>query len=221
MRPLIIVVEGLTEQQFVKECLAPYLYQQYGIFDVSARELGVPGNKGGKVSFARLKLDIGLLLKQRAEAVVSMLVDYYAMQTDFPNYETCQKLPQTALRIECLERGLNEAIGSRRFRAYFQQYEFEALLFASGKPLTTYLNEATCQAIANTRQTVSTPEDINTTHPPSYRLAELFENHQEVGYKKTFHGPILALELGIEAMLADCPRFATWVRSLTELASLP
>jgi hypothetical protein len=221
MRPLFIVVEGQTEKSFVENCLQPYLFSTYGLYDVVARELGVPRNKGGKVSFARLKLDIGLLLRQRAEAVVSMFVDYYGMQTDFPNYETCQKLPQTTARIECLERILNEAVESRRFRPYFQQYEFEALLFASGKPLTTYLNEATCQAIANTRQTVSTPEDINTTHPPSYRLAELFENHQEVGYKKTFHGPILALDLGIEPMLADCPRFAAWVRSLAELASLP
>jgi hypothetical protein len=221
MRPLFIVVEGQTEKSFVENCLQPYLFSTYGLYDVVARELGVPGKKGGNVSFARLKLDIGLLLKQRAEAVVSMFVDYYGMRTDFPDYEMCQNLSQTAARIECLERGLNEAINSRRFRPYFQQYEFEALLFASGKPLTTYLNEATCQAIADTRQTVGTPEDINTTHPPSYRLTELFENHQEVGYKKTFHGPILALELGIEAMLAECPRFAGWVRSLAEFARMP
>lgn len=220
MRPIIIVVEGLTEKRFVDDCLAPYLFQQFGIHDVSARELVVPGKKGGNVSFDRVKLDVNLLLKQRGDVIVTMLVDYYGMQTDFPNYAQCQQLNQTDSRLDCLEQALSEAISSRRFMAYFQKYEFEALLFSTGIAMTNYFDTITCHALQVLRQTVLTPEDINTNFPPSYRLNELFVKHEKIGYRKTFHGPLMALELGMSNILADCPRFARWVQTIAEKANM-
>lgn len=186
MRPLCIVVEGRTEQLFVDHCLTPYLQDRHGLYDLSARVLGVPGKKGGKVSFARLKFDIDLLLKSRQDMIVSMLVDYYGMGTDFPDYQSCQQLPTVSARISCLEQTLNRAIGSRRFIAYYQQYEFEALLFSGGKSLAAYLKESTCQAIQAVRQRVATPEEINTNNPPSYRLNDLFKECGGEAIKKHF-----------------------------------
>lgn len=219
MRPIIIVVEGLTEKRFVDDCLAPYLFQQFGIHDVSARELGVPGKKGGNVSFSRVKLDVTLLLKQRGDAIVTMLVDYYGMRTDFPDYTQCHQHNLTDTRLDCLEKSLEKAIDSQRFLAYFQKYEFEALLFCKGKSLTNYFTVTICEEIQLLRQTVLTPEDINTNFPPSYRLNELFIQHEKIGYRKTLHGPLMALELGINTILADCPRFAKWVQTIGQKAS--
>ena len=218
MRPLLIVVEGQTEKVFVDSCLQPYLFAKYGLYDVSARELGVPAHKGGKVTFSRIKFDVELLLKQRGDAIITTLVDYYGMGTDFPDYLKCQKLPFVDDRIKRLEEAMQIAIGSHRFVPYLQKYEFEALLFSAGNSLTKYLTERTCAAIAAVRQEFSGPEEINTGNPPSYRLNNLLKEYEKVGYKKTSTGPILALELGMDTILNECPRFASWVDKLAQRA---
>lgn len=216
MRPLLIVVEGQTEKVFVDNCLQPYLFANYGLYDVSARELGIPGSKGGRVAFSRIKFDVELLLKQRGNAIITTLVDYYGMGTDFPDYLKCQKLPFVDDRIKGLEEAIYKAIGSHRFVPYFQKYEFEALLFSAGNPLTKYLTERTCAAIDAVRQEFSGPEEINTGNPPSYRLNDLLKEHEKIGYRKTSTGPILALELGMETILNECPRFANWIDGLAQ-----
>ncbi len=220
MRPIIIVVEGPTEKRFVDECLAPFLLDQFKIHDVSARVLGVPGKKGGDVSFDRMKFDINLQIKTRGDVIVTMLVDYYGMRTNFPDYKLSLLFNQIDSRIIALEKSMNQAIDSRRFVAYFQKHELEALLFSKGASLDKYYKAATCEAIQAIRQTVDTPEDINTNQPPSYRLLDLFPINEKRRYEKVFDGPLMALELGMNTILADCPRFAHWVQLLVQKASM-
>ncbi len=219
MRPVCIVVEALTEKNFVDNCLQPYLSDYHGLYDVSARILGKPGHKGGRVAYSRVKTDVDLLLKQRGDAVVTTFFDYYGMGTDFPGYTGCQKQPYVDGRIDCLEQNLALAIDSWRFIPYIQKHEFEALLFASGIPLTKYLSDATCTAIDSVRGSYNTPEDINSGDPPSYRLDAIFRKHEKVGYKKTTNGPILALELGIQTLMSECPRFAGWLQRVATQAT--
>ena len=220
MRRIIIIVEGPTEKEFVNECLAPFLLANFNIESVSARVLGVPGKKGGNVSFSRIKMDINLQLKQNTDVIVTMLVDYYGMRTDFPGYSESQPLNQVDKRLDSLELALNQVIDSRRFVAYFQKHELEALLFSTGASLRKYYEATTCEAIQAIRQAVDTPEDINTSLPPSYRLIDLFPVNQKRRYDKVYDGPLMALELGMNTILADCPRFAKWVDLLVQKASM-
>lgn len=62
MNRVITIVEGETEQQFVKKILAPYLAQT-NVF-VTARLIGKPGHKGGIGNWPCAKKEICALLKQ-------------------------------------------------------------------------------------------------------------------------------------------------------------
>ena len=60
------------------------------------------------------------------------------------------------------------------------------------------------------------PEDINSAPEtvPSKRLLAINQK-----YDKVLEGNVIALEVGINEMLAKCPRFADWVSRLIEACS--
>ena len=74
-----------------------------------------------------------------------------------------------------------------------------------------------CKQTNHIIQTYTNPEDINTTPEgaPSKRLLAINEQ-----YDKVIEGNVIALEVGIEAMLSHCPRFREWVNSLVKLSGV-
>lgn len=220
MRPVFIVVEGPTEKEFINVCLKPHWIEQYGLYDVQVRVLGIPGHKGGDVRVARIQKDAEILLKQRPNAYVTTLLDYYGhkLKKGLPNYDTCQNLPTIDQRIACLERDLYDLVGSTQFIPYLQKHEFESLLFSSGEGLSSYLDEKCWLTIDEIRQQAKGAEEINTTNPPSYRLIEITQKLYSYTYGKTTDGSILALEVGLPTILKECPRFAAWVERIGKLA---
>ena len=77
-----IVVEGQSEEAFVNDVLAPTFWpQQVYLFPIL---LGVPGQTGGRPSYARLKKDLLLHLKQDQSAYCSMMLDYYGLGLGYP-----------------------------------------------------------------------------------------------------------------------------------------
>jgi len=61
------------------------------------------------------------------------------------------------------------------------------------------------------RDKYNSPEEINdgsTTHP-SYRLMELITD-----YQKPIHGPLLAMEIGLDVIRSACPHFDQWLSKL-------
>ncbi len=77
-----IVVEGQTEETFVKEVLAPALGYR-GVY-LTPRLLGAPGKQGGKVNYARVRMDISAFLKQDKQAYCTTLIDLYGLGSGFP-----------------------------------------------------------------------------------------------------------------------------------------
>ena len=80
MTRLLIHVEGPTEETFVSQALAPYLYR-VGIF-VSALIMGPAqsrNNRGGVVAWPIARKGILDNLKEDREIIVSTMVDYYGM----------------------------------------------------------------------------------------------------------------------------------------------
>lgn len=219
MRPIFIIVEGQTEQDFFRECLCPYWREQHGINEVYVRLLGPPGGKGGNVSAARICHDAERLLKQRSDAIVSTFVDYYGIRTSLPNYSHCQTLSTADQRIACLEEGLTVLVNSLRFVPYIQKHEFEALLFSRDQADNTYITKKLREAIQQMSVGFADSEEIDSDFPPSKRLITLFSEHERVSYDKRTFGSVLALEIGMPSILKNCPRFASWVENLAQRAT--
>jgi hypothetical protein len=138
VKPLYILVEGQTEEEFVKDLLRPYLWNEK-IYEVRPIKISTKaGFKGGFVNYDHLKRDATKLLKQRDEVIVSTFVDYFRIPANLPKYGDCQKIPDIDARIKCLEKEIQADIGGERFLPYIQKHEFEALLFSSNSGFESY-----------------------------------------------------------------------------------
>ncbi len=212
---LYIIVEGQTEEEFVKTLLCPYFAEQ-GFYDVRPIKILTGKHrgklfKGGFVNYDHLRNDALQLLKQENNSVVSTFVDFFRIPTNLPHHEECIKKFTTSLQAECLESAMSKDIGyADRFIPYIQQHEFEALLFASNAGFEKFFLSAAPQTAEIIRK-YPNPEDIN-THPdtaPSKRLLHILP-----AYDKVLDGNIVALEVGLPRILAQCPRFRTWTERI-------
>jgi hypothetical protein len=77
-----VLVEGQTEETFVKSVLQAHL-DQYEIC-LFPRLIGKPGHKGGIGEYPRARRDILTTLKQDAGAFCTTMFDYYAMPDSWP-----------------------------------------------------------------------------------------------------------------------------------------
>lgn len=218
MRQVLTVVEGQTEEQFVKEVLAPELVQ-YGIFlnpkiVVTKVVKGGPNSKGGITDFGKVRRDILNCLKDKSVHVTTF-IDYYQLPSDFPEYNK-GTFTSSLERVLHLEKALANAIGDPRFIPYIQLHEFEALLFSKKDGFAYfYPNDGlVLSQIDQIMQDFPNPEDINDkpTTAPSKRLARAIP-----GFDKVVQGNIIALENGLNAILETCPHFCSWVDNLKSL----
>ena len=206
---LAISVEGQTEEEFSKEILTTHLLS-YGIAAqpiLLGRARG-HGHGGGNVSVGRLAAEMAYLY--RSFDVVTSLVDFYGFR---------DKRDKTVEELEALvSQELQGRVGWHQNRAlpYVQKYEFEGLLFsdvdAFSAPVGASLESV--KLLRDIRLSFATPEDINDnkTTAPSRRIKDLVPH-----YRKPLHGPLVAIETGLEAIRAECPRFDAWMKRLESL----
>ena len=103
---------------------------------------------------------------------------------------------------------------------YVQQYEFEGLLFsdvsAFARVSDIEIAQESLDELRKTRSQFLTPEDINDSRDtaPSRRIKNVIPR-----YRKAKYGPLLAEEIGLETIRAECPRFNDWVARMESLAS--
>jgi len=214
MKPLYVLVEGQTEEEFFKENLVPY-FAAKNIFEVRPIKISTKvGFKGGFVKYNHLKRDAENLLKTRKDCVISTFVDYFRIPNDIPNYDSCHKIFDIDDRLNCLENAIRKDIGSERVFPYIQKHEFEALLFSSNIGFENYYEGKIARETARIIQNHSNPEEINDkpATSPSNRLLQIVPE-----YKKVLAGNIFALHIGIETILAKCPRFRRWIETLIDL----
>lgn len=216
---VVVLVEGPTEQRFIKELLAPYLSIK-NVF-LTPVILDKPGEKGGDVKFARASNDIEKHLKQRSDTWVTLMVDYYGIRADWPGYrdskhesQHCRKAEimnaATAREIEKLFPGFAP---NRRFIANVSMHEIEALYFSDPAVLAEKLN-VNQKLIDAILDECGEPEKINDNRQtaPSKRLEALSER-----FKKTSTGLAIARDVGIEQMRQKCPIFNSWILQLEKL----
>lgn len=214
-----IIVEGQTEQTFVREVLAPVMTHK-GIYLYPAL-IGKPGRKGGDIRFERAKEDIGNFLRQRPNIHISTMFDYYRLEADWPgNIKTSgrHKAIEKATRIEIatsarIKELFPEYNVDERFTPYIEMHEFEALLFSNVSVLAGKLN-VNPSDIKEILDECGEPEEIDdgANTSPSKRLVSIDNSYRKVAMGKT-----ISEAIGIQTMRQKCPHFNNWISTLERL----
>jgi hypothetical protein len=124
------VVEGQTEETFVRDILAPEFGARAIFIDVHRITTGRRESRvfrGGITGYGQLKNDLVLWMKQdeNPDAWFTTMVDLYALPPDFPDYDVCIRHHDPMQRVQCLEERLGQDLSHRRFIPYVQMHEFE------------------------------------------------------------------------------------------------
>ena len=201
---LAIAVEGETEEEFVKQVLADRLRLR----DVEP----IPYLLMGNVNIPRLSGEMARLLT--GHDAVTSLVDFYGFEGK-NHQETAEELEH---RILTATRTNLRLVPDRLpIIPYVQLHEFEGLLFAETRAFGTLLNlpEGALERLQAIREQFTTPEEINDDilTAPSKRIANIIPR-----YNKKVDGPMLAEEVGLDRICAECPRFNRWLADLEALA---
>jgi hypothetical protein len=216
MSRLCILVEGQTEEAFVRELLVPH-YARLGRFITPIIVSTSPGYKGGVVSYAKVKPQIVRLCRQDSDAFVSTMFDLYALPTDFPGKAT-SAYPANGTghqKAAFLEAQLRQDIGQPNFLANLMVYEYEALLYTQPSMFAQWTEDAsvvtTLQAAVSN---AGAPENINDSPltAPSKRILAVMP-----AYQKAFHGPLIACDIGLDSIRQACPHFDAWLQAVEAL----
>ena len=219
---IYIIVEGQTEQTFVRDVLAPQMTHK-GIYMLPVL-IGKPGQKGGDIKFERAKTDIGHFLKQRNETYVSTMFDYFRIDSEWPGKAEVLRQIQNGTTLsashkaEILEDATHNEIvrtfprcdSKNRFLPYIEMHEFEALLFSDADILAEK-TEIDVSLVRKIIKDYDNPEEINDdpAKAPSKRL-EAIKN----GYRKVAMGKTVSEAIGIEGIRRQCPHFNNWLTKL-------
>lgn len=221
MQRVLILVEGQTEERFVKSILQPHL----STFSVHAEPKIVTTKrvksgadfKGGVTSFGKVEYDIRLLLGDTNAALITTMLDYYGLPNDFPGQRQLQG-SNSRDRAKELETALESHFrAAPRFLAYLMIHEFEALLFSAPTVLAQVMNDHSAEAyLQGIRDSFTTPEDINDNPltKPSARVLRRFP-----GYQKVLHGPNTISRIGLDTIRRECAHFNEWMTKLERLGS--
>lgn len=221
MKRVLILVEGQTEERFVKDVLAPSFYSLDLFIEatllVTKRIKDGPNFTGGVTTYSRMHNDLSRLLQKPGGALVTTLIDYYGLPGDTPGMTTRPSGASPVERVKHVEDSVHTHLGKLSyFLPFFALHEFEAWLFSCPNTLPKVLAaearqtsfEAICSGFAS-------PEEINegASTAPSKRIIGLFP-----GYRKVLHGPNVAQRIGLEKMRSKCAHLNEWVNTLEQFA---
>ncbi|MBN1509115.1 MAG: DUF4276 family protein [Sedimentisphaerales bacterium] len=220
-----IVVEGHTEQTFVRDVLAPTMSCQ-GVCLYPAL-IGKPGHKGGDVRFDRAMKDIRLFLEQRPDTYVSTMFDYFRIDPDWPGRVDVSRQVKGGVSLtaeqkaailevatlDVIEDACPNTNARQRFIPYIEMHEFEALLFNDARILAEKANIA-ISAINRILDEHGEPEEINDDplQAPSKQMMALNN-----GYRKVAMGKAIAETIGVPTLREKCSHFNAWLVELEGL----
>jgi hypothetical protein len=217
---LYVVVEGQTEESFVRNALAEALWASN--VHPTPILLGTPGHKGGRTSYARVKRDVVVLLKQDRSAYCSTMVDLYGLGAGFPGHPPPDNLSNID-KVWHVEQAVKDDISEElpdlrpdlRFIPYLQLHEYEAILFSDPAAFAAGINHPNLERqFQRIRDEFDSPEDINNDPEtaPSKRVIAACPS-----YRKVIEGTQAATAVGIPTMRAQCHHFREWIESLEAL----
>ena len=168
------------------------------------------GGGGGDVTVERLASDMANLYW--SFEFVTSLVDFYGFRGK--GSATPDELEK--IIDEKINSNIQRSWDQTRVFSYVQQHEFEGLLFSDVSVFAGLIDvpDGAVEALRTIRSRFPTPEDINDSSDtaPSKRIVKLIPR-----YQKVVDGYVVAKEIGLDAICAECPRFNAWVTRLESL----
>ena len=220
---IYVICEGQTEEMFVNEMLSEP-FRLLGIY-LQPSLIGKPGHKGGNFKFERVLTDVQKFLLNDTKSYCTTFFDFYGLPEDFPGKKEAVtlgtiKAKQSMIHNRLLEK-LSQYINEnamRRFIPYIQLYEFEGLLFSDPKAMASEIGRPDLvDKFVAIKSQFETPEHVNNSSDtaPSKRIKNHF-----IGYDKVTHGSLIALEMGINKICAECFLFDEWITTLESVKAL-
>ena len=219
MTRLLILVEGQSEEIFVKRILAPHL-AQHGVYVQSPIVLWTKrlpsggGFRGGVSNWNQIRRNL-LPLTRDGDAWLSTLLDFYGLPEDFPGLPEALGAGDPREKVAGLQERFAEELNHQRFIPFLALHEFEAWLFSAPAAVEAHFGKARlADQLHTVVQQAGAPELIDhgaNTHPKA-RLHSLVS-----GYKETSDGPTLLEKIGIAPVRAACPHFDGWLNQLEAL----
>lgn len=219
---LNFVVEGQTEETFVRDVLAEHL-AMHGVYAVArcveTSRTRLKIFKGGMSSYSRAKGDIERWLKEDRKAYLTTMFDLYALPEDFPNVTKKPGVNGPLKRAQSIEQGIAADIADPRLIPYIQVHEFEALLFCAPAITDGALGDPPAVSKLKELEQISgafpSPEHIDdgANTAPSKRIVQLY-----TAYRKQVFGPLITKRTGLNTLRQRCPHFHDWISKLEALA---
>lgn len=224
MKRALILVEGQTEERFVKDVLGPHLARlQLHITPTLLTTKVVkngPNFKGGVTSFEKFESDLRRLLGGAGAgtggAMVTMMLDYHRLPDDFPGMSSRPVPVDLFTRVGHVESALANHFHDGRFLPFLALHEFEAWVFSCPDTLPGVMAEPSKQPrFAAICRGVRTPEQINELpgHNPAARIEAIFPT-----YRKPLHGPTATQRIGLQLIREQCLHFNRWLARLEAFA---
>ena len=219
MSKVLILVEGPTEEQFVKLVLRPYFESREihlipTILNTKIM-LNGPNFKGGISSYEQVRRDLLPLLGDSSAATVTTMIDFYGLPDEFPGKGS---LPAGTCYdcVRHIEQEFAGDISHNRFMPYIQLHEFEALLFSSPMQIADIFENSTAILgdLNGVTNQFANPEEID-DDPDGHPFARLEKIIP--GFQKLLDGTLIAEEIGLDQMRAECEHFAEWIVKLESL----
>lgn len=133
MRNALILVEGQTEERFVKDVLNRSfdgcMWFNPTILTTKVVKDG-PNFKGGVTSYGKFRNDLRGLLQGSGGGLVTTLIDYYGLPSDFPGMATRTSFRSAVERVRHIESAIAQDFGRPgNFVPFISLHETEAWLF--------------------------------------------------------------------------------------------
>lgn len=216
-RRAFALVEGQTEEIFVRDVVAPHL-ESLGLYIkpvlVTTKRIPAGRNfRGGVVSWQQVSGDLGRLLRDSNVTAVTTVLDVYALPTDWPGLEGAPSEPYAL--VGKLEEAMRVEINDERFLPYLSLHEFEALVFVDPVLCEQRSSKGgVAAALQGALNECGAPEliDQGPQTAPSKRLIAAWPN-----YVKTVDGPALAAAIGSARLRQACPHLDAWLTALESL----
>lgn len=218
MTRLLMLVEGQSEEIFVKQTLAPHL-AEHGVFVEpillwTKRHASGGGFRGGVSNWEQILKNLKPLTYD-TDAWVTTLLDFYGLPDDFPGYQDLRGAGNARANVVALQERFATELNHPRFIPFFALHEFEAWLFCAPGVAAEHFGKAgVAEKLEAAVLHAGEPELINhgaTTHPKA-RLLGL-----GVGYKETSDGPTLIEKIGLATIREKCAHLSTWLTQLEAL----
>ncbi len=211
MRYIAILVEGRTEEKFIKSILNPFLLNS-NIYAHPILLKTTPGHQGGLPKYIKIRTHVFNLLRSvpNPYSLVTTMFDYYKLPNDFPGKNS---IPSGSIyvKVKHIEDAFFNDIGSDNFLPYIQIHEFEALLFASMNGFEKKFPRCADKFREILKNSGNNPELINDLEPPSKRIISVVREFYSKDFRKTLDGLEIAKSVGIENMMENCEHFRKWV----------